>query len=131
MNIQERKMHDENIVKNILINRGITDINKFLEPDSSDDSLLEDFTNLEIAAKQLVFHLSQNSLISVVVDPDADGYTSSAILIQVMNDIIDKYKLDSKVVYYMQSGKHHGLTDDIMDKIAKDEPDLVLLPDSS
>lgn len=131
MNIQERKMHDENIVKNILINRGITDINKFLEPDSSDDSLLEDFTNLEIAAKQLVFYLSQNSLISVVVDPDADGYTSSAILIQVMNDIIDKYELNSKVVYYMQSGKHHGLTDDVMDKISRDEPDLVLLPDSS
>lgn len=131
MNIIEREQKSSSIIENILMNRNIQDIDLFLEPDGSTDSDLKDFTKIEDAAKNLIYHIATSSSIGVVVDPDADGYTSSAVLIRYLNDVIKNYNSSSTVNFYMQHGKHHGLTEEIMEDINNDSPDLVLIPDAA
>ena len=63
----------------------------------------------------------------VVVDADADGFTSAAILLNWLYDFAPSYVLN-KVHYYLHDGKSHGLSD-CMAEAKKYK--LVICPDSS
>ena len=60
--------------------------------------------------------------ICVIVDPDCDGYTSSALL---WNKLKEEYP-DVDLSYKIHTGKQHGLTKDIV----IEDFSLVVLPDS-
>lgn len=130
MKIEQREKVSESIIENILKNRGVENVELFLSPNSDDDSLIESFTFMEDAAKTLIMNLTAGRNIAIVVDPDADGYTSSAILGKVIKEIIKEYKSSSELEFIMQDGKHHGLTEHAMEKIQEIEPDLILIPDA-
>lgn len=72
------------------------------------------------------------SRILLVVDPDVDGFTSSAFVYNYLNNELAartgcKFTLD----YWIPEGKEHGL--EVVVKTLKDEKkyDLIILPDSS
>ena len=109
-------------IKTILNNRGITDIEKFL---NLDESVVNDWRllkNIEKAIDCLLTHIKAKSNIFVQVDSDADGYTSSAILINYLKSIFPNINIK----WELQEGKEHGI---ILDKVPS-ETNLVIVPDS-
>jgi single-stranded DNA-specific DHH superfamily exonuclease len=71
------------------------------------------------AASIIYKALKNNERISTVVDPDVDGFTSAAIIINFINNYFPKY-INENFYYVLHSGKQHGLADidlqDIVDR---------------
>ena len=76
--------YSKHYLENLLLNRGIINVNDFLFPD--EDALLpeEDFDNMTEAWQVLVSNWEKGMLI--LVDCDADGYTSAAVMWQYLKD---------------------------------------------
>ena len=82
--------------------------------------------NIEEGAKILIRHISQENKIFIQIDSDADGYTSSSLLINYLNSLFPGYT-QNNIYYRVHEGKQHGL---ILETIPKDVK-LVIAPDSS
>lgn len=65
----------------------------------------------------------------VVIDCDADGYTSAALLINYLYKLFPTW-VENNLDWYMHENKQHGLNDCI-DKILESNYSLVICPDSS
>ena len=130
MIINEKPQHGD-LIETILYNNGIEDIDLFLNPNNKDDSDITKFTQIEEASKNLIYHLTKGSHITIVVDPDMDGFASSAILYRYLRDLTKHYGLTVDLSFILQEGKEHGLNDYVIDKINSESPDLVILPDAA
>ena len=82
--------------------------------------------NIDAAAERLLHHLRRDSDILFIVDCDADGFTSSAILWLYIKHIFP----DARLEFTVHEHKQHGL-DDKIDWICDEAKwDLVILPDA-
>lgn len=113
----------------VLYNRGIININKYLETNDKDinqpELLGEEL--LKRGAKMLIQHISNKDPILVIVDADCDGYTSSALLLNYLYDLFPEYTKE-KIDYYLHLKKQHGLSDCIKECF---KYKMILLPDAS
>lgn len=121
----------QNYVKELLMERGLSEkeLNYFLEV--NDDSALQDPVYLDyIAVAGIMFQrmidLTNTDTICVVVDSDVDGFTSAAIFIQYFR----KFNSQVQIVPILHKGKGHGLSDTIDDIIEVDNVKYVVLPDA-
>lgn len=111
-------------IETVLRNRGIKNIEEFLNA-SDDPSVTNHYSklkNIEKAVDCLMLHITNDSLIFVQVDSDADGYSSSAILI---NYLKEQYP-DINIQWRLHEGKEHG----IKAEHVPDDVDLVIVPDA-
>ena len=117
----------EAALEEILRDRGVTDIENFMNPSPVCELNPYLLKNIEAAADKLLYHLRKGSSILFNVDCDADGFTSSAILWLYIKHIFPNADLH----FMVHTHKQHGL-DDKIDWL-EDNPDydLVLCPDSS
>ncbi len=103
-----------NAITQILINRGINynDIYHYLHTTDADiNSPLElGEENLKAAAAALIQCIKAENPALIVVDADADGYTSSALLINYLHDLFPAW-VENKLDYFIHEGKQHGLSD--------------------
>lgn len=113
-------------IEQVLLNRGIEDVQHYLNTDDSDILSPLDLDNIEEGAKLLVSHIAQGSKVMVQVDSDFDGYASSAILINYLNNLFPAF-VQNNISYRMHTGKQHGI---ILDTIP-DDVKLVICPDSA
>jgi single-stranded-DNA-specific exonuclease len=107
----------------VLRNRGIKDVDTYL---NLDDSVLIHFSeldNINEAVQCLLKHLKNDSEIHILVDPDADGQTSASIIYRYLKLI----KSNIKLTYSIHTGKQHGLSRDVE---IPENIDLLILPDS-
>ena len=115
-------------IEQVLYNRGIPlkDIPHYLNTTDEDilNPLLLD--NIEDAAKMLVRHISAGSKVLVQVDSDVDGLTSSAVLINYLNELFPSF-VQNNISYRLHDGKQHGIILDSIDSETK----LVIAPDAS
>lgn len=118
-------------VKQVLVNRGIS------------ENKLETWINAGwpqinspwLFGKEKVKHalrlihesVLDNREIYVLVDCDADGFTSAALIINYLDKQYEEL-VKNKIHYILHTGKQHGL-EDTVDKFP--ERSLVILPDSS
>jgi single-stranded-DNA-specific exonuclease len=109
-------------INTILKNRGIEDIQSFLNIDEKVVIHWSKLKNIEKAAECLFSHIKNNNKIFVQVDADCDGVTSSAILINYLRRVFK----DINIVYRLHEGKEHGV---ILETIP-DDVDLVIIPDA-
>lgn len=118
------------ITEQILINRGINreDIRHYLNTTDKDiySPLLFGEDKMRAAAAVLIQCIQNNTPTLVVVDPDCDGYTSSAILINYLYDLFPSF-VENYLSWFHHEGKQHGLSDVINAK----NYGLVIAPDSS
>lgn len=116
------------VVEQIFKTRGIQpdEIQHFLQPTISDLYAPELLDNMKQGAQMLISHIAQKNRIMVQVDSDADGMTSSALLINYLNTLFPSYA-QSKIYYRVHEGKEHGI---LLDTIP-DDIKLVIAPDSS
>ena len=121
-------------LEQVLINRGIprSEIDHWLnttDKDINDFRLLGE-DKLKRAAQALIRAVSQNQKILVVVDCDADGYCSSAILINYLYDHFPAW-VQNCVKWFIHDGKQHGLSDVNVEQVAADGFTQVWTPDAS
>lgn len=104
----------EDVLVHILTSRGI-------EPEILEDwvnaevdfDILEawqDLDNIGDAVEGIKSAIDNEDDIAVIVDSDADGFTSAAIFINYLYELYPEYTKEH-VHYYLHSGKQHGLSD--------------------
>lgn len=113
-------------IEQVLLNRGIKDVQHYLNTVDSDILSPLDLDNIEKGAKLLVSHIAQGSKVLVIIDSDCDGYCSSAILINYLNNLFPAF-VQNNISYKPHSGKQHGI---VMEMIP-DDVKLVIAPDSA
>jgi single-stranded-DNA-specific exonuclease len=109
--------------KTILTNRGITDIETYL---NLDDNVLNHFNtldNMNKAVECMLKHINNNSSIHIIVDPDCDGYCSAAMIYNYFK-LLD---LNINLSYSIHTKKQHGISNDIQ---LPEYFDLLICPDS-
>lgn len=114
--------------ENLLKTRGIVNTELFMNPteDCVQDPI--DLENIKEGAELLLKVIEDKSKILLIVDSDADGFTSAAIIYQY----IKKISPDTVIDYLLHKGKQHGLEDHNENILNSDEQyGLVILPDSS
>lgn len=115
-------------VKDILRLNGIKNIDDFINPSEKNVEDLWCLNNLDVAAKTILEHIINNKEIGILVDCDADGYTSASIMYDYIvrisnNNLIPKY--------FIHNGKQHGLDDkEVFKQIKNSNLDLLIIPDA-
>lgn len=114
------------ILHTTLTNRGIQDIEKYLNPSVEHEIHYSKLNKIDKAVELFIKNKEGN--IVIISDRDLDGQTSSAIM--------HKYILDyteAKVINIQHPKRENGLTKHMMSEINKltIKPDLIILPDSS
>ena len=122
------------LLTQVLLNRGFKsteDIQHFLTTDENDilNPLLLD--HMREGVELLIKHINKNDNTLLIVDSDADGYTSSAIFMNYLNRFFPAW-VQNHIYYYIHEGKEHGLEDVLKkyDWLAKDIK-LIVCPDSA
>lgn len=112
-------------LEDILKLKGIKDIKSFLNPTlkNTESELL--LNNIEKARDVLISHISNQSIIDLLVDCDCDGYTSAANIYQYIKRISPK----AEIRYFIHKGKFHGLGDAV-EEMLLDDSKLVIVPDA-
>ncbi len=114
-----------NELEDILKLKGITDINAFLNPTIMNIESENLFDNIETARNVLVKHITNNSIIDLLIDCDCDGYTSAADIYQY----IKRIKPSIEIRCFIHKVKIHGLRD-VVDSMCLDDSKLVIIPDA-
>ena len=130
MNYRLRKQYTRNpnkALQEILIDRGVKDIDNFLEPTSKCELDPYALENIDLAADMLLRHLRNDSRILFVIDSDCDGFTSSSVLWLYIKHIFPKANLS----FTIHEHKQHGLDDKIDWIENRDDIDLVICPDAA
>lgn len=109
-------------IETVLTNRGIEDIQSFLNISHKDVIHWNKLRNIDKAVDCLLDHIHKGSKIFVQVDADFDGYSSSTILINYLNNVFK----DVKIQWRIHEGKQHGV---IVDEVPNDV-NLVIIPDA-
>ena len=78
-------------IETILHNRGITDINHYLNTTNEDILSPTLLTNMDEGIKMLIRHIKNNDKIFILADEDCDGYTSASVLINYLHAIFPNY----------------------------------------
>lgn len=131
-NTEDKLHNDENIMEEILKMRGIEHPEKFLYPEKFYQSELRtnpmDFHNMNKAINILENAFDKYETIGVLVDDDADGYSSSAALIHYIGKIRGSLK---EIEWFFHTAKSHGLTNEIFKQLYESDCDLIIIPDAA
>ena len=89
---------------------------------------------VETAVELMRLAVEHEAPLTVIVDSDADGFTSAAIFLNYMYDLYSynqsKDKVIPKLKYILHSGKQHGF-EDVIDQLLKDtETKFIVIPDA-
>ena len=116
----------------VLLNRGVQKdkLHFYTAPTGSCINEPEAFgaDKLKLTATVLLTHIKNKNDTVIVVDPDVDGNTSSALLLNYLYDFFPSWVVNN-VDFIFHSGKQHGLND-VCDDIINGEYKLVLCPDA-
>lgn len=130
------------LFKMVMENRGFIsdeDIEAFMNPSNTNEFdeggiyFGEKIEEFEKILDTIIYNGKRGKSILIIVDADADGFTSASAL-HIMLATAKDFK-DAKIDYFVHSNKAHGLTEEVMQYIMdKNEVgegiDLVLVPDA-
>ena len=115
-------------VERILTNRGIAlaEVKHYLN--TTDEDILDPklIKNIDKGAKMLVSHIAEGHDVMIQIDPDADGFSSAAALLNYLNRLFPAFT-QNHISYRLQDGKQHGVIPNTIPNNIK----LVIAPDSS
>lgn len=125
MKIIERKRLSSDLIESMMMNRGIDNIELFLNPTSESDTVLSDIPNIFEAVEMIKRNIGKTILI--LVDSDADGNSSAAAMYKYLK-IVNPF---AKLKYYIHPCKTHGITDEFIKSLSNDDlPDMIIVPDA-
>ena len=113
------------VIATILLNRGITEPDKFINP--TEDALLDPFlmTGMEKATERILNAIENHEKIAIYGDYDVDGITSTAIMVKFLRS----HKAD--VMYYIpdRHEEGYGINIDAIKKIHSQGVTLLITVD--
>ena len=112
-------------LEDILKLKGIEDVDSFLHPTEKNVESELLFDNIEKARDVAVNHIANNNVIDLLVDCDADGFTSAANIYQY----IKRIKPEIQIRCFIHKGKIHGLSG-FIDDMEQDDSKLIIVPDA-
>ena len=119
-------VENEDLFTQVMHTRKVMDISRYLNPSPKDEYSYLDLDNIDEAVSVLNYWIENEGNIFIVIDSDADGYTSAAALINYLYLVLPQFTQDH-ISYTVHTGKQHGL---IIDEIPHGT-NLIILPDSS
>ncbi len=124
--IEGSKNDINNFLETVLENRKIENIDDFKESNTVllENNTYKDLDNMDNGVELLLKHINKQSKTTLIVDPDVDGITSSAILYNYLKEAFGDISFITPISH---SGKGHGLSTDI--EIPKDTQ-FVIIPDA-
>lgn len=118
------------LLAQVLLNRGIEtpeQVQAFLDPESQSlPSPLEDFSDLPIALELLINAINQRQRIAICGDYDADGMTSTALLLRALRFL--GANVDYAIPSRMKEG--YGINQRIIQEFYDEGVDLILTVDN-
>lgn len=123
------KIDNLDIVKQVCETRGVdySNLEMFLNPKDWVRSNPAIYNNMIKVAEIIVQAVRNNKKIGILIDSDCDGYLSSAMIVNYLNDVLGF----NGMRFYMHENKEHGLTPYIMEQIKIYPPELLIIPDAS
>jgi single-stranded-DNA-specific exonuclease len=119
----------DNIQNTILLNRGIEQPEHYLNTTQKDLISYSKLSNIYDGIELLNLAISSSLGIGVIVDADCDGLCSASMFYSYMKQAFNK-----ECVYYIHTGKQHGISDEILPQIIKDVESgkikLLVVPDA-
>lgn len=115
-------------VNDILKLNGIKDIEGFKNPSEDNVEDLDCLDNIEAASRVIIDSIENKKTIGILVDCDADGYTSSSVMYDYIVRISNKQVIPK---VFIHKGKQHGLSDkEVFEEIKNSNLDLLIIPDA-
>jgi single-stranded-DNA-specific exonuclease len=111
-----------NPIETVLNNRGIKEVDKFLDISNSVINHFSLLKNMDEATELLMKHVKKESNIFIQIDPDMDGFSSCSTLINYLCKVFPNIS----ITYRLHEGKEHGV---IVSSVPEDA-NLVIIPDA-
>ena len=117
-------------IEQIFSNRGIPvgEIAHYQNVSASDTHNAGLFENIGKGAQVLAKHVRAANQVGILVDCDADGFTSSALLTNYLSVLFPSWASKS-IIHFFHEDKQHGLKDSV-DAIIKSGVKLIIVPDA-
>ena len=116
------ELNKKNFINDLLQHKGIQDIDLFLNPYEKCEENIYHLDNIAIGKINLNLWLQYKNKINIIVDDDADGFLSCALIyffLQNINYPQDKYH------FIFHSHKFHGIDINELD----DDCSIIIAPD--
>ena len=134
VNLYAQGLTNRDIINTTLYNRGVEDIEDFLNPPPSYILPSSLFKNIEKASKLFINGINNKRTFIIHADVDTDGCTSGALIFRYLS------AFDIEPITYINEGKKHGIQEDfhlpvndgiliIVDSINNDPQDYLKLLD--
>ena len=120
-----KNSNNENVKIRVLENRGIKDVNRYLNPSDSEIINYNLLSNMNVAVECFAKHFNNKSPIAILVDSDVDGYCSAAMMYLYIKKL-DSYYPVSYILH--KKAKAHGLSEDV---VIPEGTKLLIIPDAS
>lgn len=117
-----RGMYEQEIVNTILENRGIKDVEHFLNPREEDLLPLDSLMRINDARQIIEKGLDNNKNFGIHWDVDTDGVSSGTIMTRYLRNYTDR------VSSYINTGKAHGLIEQDLEQF--NGVDILIVVDS-
>lgn len=114
------------ILGTVLENRGIKDVERFLNPSISDVNHYSGLLDMDKAVQVFVEHEKKESRMVVIQDSDGDGWTSACATV----GYIRRQFPHVEVEYLIHEERVNGLTEKMMSQISVLDVGLVIVPDA-
>lgn len=119
-----------NVLEDLLKNRGVVNVEKFLNLNSEVLEELEKYDNMDEGFQLYYKHIFNGSKIMFIMDADLDGVTSCATIYNYSNELKNKFNLKSTLKYKVHKGKSHGFSDYMINEAIEHKVDLIICPDA-
>lgn len=127
LNLKRRGANTGNIVRDTLMNHGVEDFDKYRDVSGVDLPFTDpkNLHNMDKAFARLEEAFDKDELIGILVDGDADGFASAAMLYRGIMDM----NPDARLELIIPEHKSHGL-ETMTEEILWRSFDLVFVPDA-
>lgn len=115
-----------NIIKTVLLNRGIDNWNEYINLNSINDEEYKELDNIDRAVSCFASHIENKDAIGILFDTDTDGICSGTIMYKYIKEVAPDCDIYSVI---HQREKAHGLSSKDFD--IPDSVKLLIIPDSS
>ena len=117
-----------NYIDNLLLSRGIKNLENFKNPTYDDIESWGKLSNIEqaIAIFREIVDIKEQVNIGTIVDCDADGLTSASILVNYLKKNFPQIAITT----YFHEHKQHGL-EDVWEAMVEKDCDLIIIADAS
>lgn len=117
-----RGMLEDEIVQTIFEQRGIEDIDHFMNPTEEDLLPLDSLYRINEAYERVMSAINNNEHISILADTDLDGIASGTIMTRYLKHFTDNIQV------HIDEGKQHGLIGQDLSQF--EDSDLLIIVDS-